>query len=82
MIRLDRNDSLALLRILISVERQVSSEALRMAKVAIRNDRQFDEVQKSIRFKGREARELCLKSAQDLGFIDQSITPEDLRHMR
>lgn len=82
MTRLDRNDSLALMRILIHVERQVSSEALSMARAAIRNDRQHDEIQKSIRFKGREARDQCLKNAQDLGFVDLSITTDDLRHMR
>jgi len=82
MNRLDRNDSLALMRILVHVERQVTSEALRLARVSIRNDRQYEGVQRSLRAKSTESRDLCLKAAQDLGFVDQSLTPDDLRHMR
>lgn len=82
MDRLDRNDSLALMRILTHVERQVTSEALHLARISIRNDRQFDEVQKSLRAKATESKELCLRSCQDLGFVDKSITVDDLRHMR
>ncbi len=53
-----------------------------MAGASIRNDRQYDEVQKSLRAKATEAKNLCLKACQDLGFVDKSITPEDVRHMR
>jgi hypothetical protein len=82
MDRLDRNDSLALMRILAHVERQVTGEALRVARIAIRNDRQYDEVHRALRAKATEAKNLCLRSCQDLGFVDKSITPDDLRNMR
>ncbi len=82
MNRLDRNDSLALMRILVHVERQVTSEALRLARASIRNDRQYDEIQKSLRGRATEAKNLCLKACQDLGFVDNSLNAEDVRHMR
>jgi hypothetical protein len=82
MDRLDRNDSLALMRILAHVERQVTSEALRLARISLRNDNQFKEVQRSLRAKATESKNLCLKACQDLGFVDRSVTDEDLRSMR
>lgn len=82
MDRLDRNDSLALMRIMAHVERQVTSEALRLARISLRNDRQFEEVQRALRAKSTESKNLCLKACQDLGFVDRSLTVEDLRHMR
>lgn len=82
MDRLDRNDSLALMRILTNVERQVTSESIRLARASIRNDRQFNEVHKSLRAKATESMNLCLKACQDLGFVDKSLLPDDLRHMR
>ena len=85
MDRLDRNDSLALLRLLVHVERQVTSHALSVTRMALpptKNDRQFDEAQKSIRAQATEALNLCLHACQTQGFVDQSLTKDDLRHLR
>ncbi len=82
MNRLDRNDSLALMRILTAVVRSTSTTAIRLARVSLRNDRQFDEFQRTLRKEEADAKATCLKACKDFGFVDGAVDMEDLKHMR
>jgi hypothetical protein len=50
--------------------------------MAIRNDRQFEAVKRSVRKREMSSAEEALKVLQDLGIIDQSVTIDDVRGMR
>ncbi len=82
MERLNRNDSLALLRILVNVDRSVGNKSVEMARMALKNDRQFEEFQRQVKTEQARAKTLCLKACQDLGFVDKTVTEEDLKYMR
>lgn len=50
--------------------------------MSLRNDRQFDQFERSIRGAERRIREEILANLKSLGIADPSVEPEDLRHMR
>ncbi len=50
--------------------------------MSLRNDRQFDQFERSIRGAERRQREELLANLVGLGLADPSVGPDDLRHMR
>jgi hypothetical protein len=82
MTRLDRNESMTLMRILVKAQRETSHEAIDLARLSLKNDRQFEAFQKVLRGIEKRQREEALSVAQSLGIIDFSVTADDLRTMR
>jgi len=80
--KLNRNDSLALFRAFVHAHRELSHAALDITRASIRNDRQFSQVERTIRSKERESREYILVVLQQLNLVDDSVLTEDLKHMR
>lgn len=80
--RLDRESTLRLFRCMIGNHRGLSHTAIDQARMSFKNDRQFDQFERSLRSKERSLREELLKNLQNLGIADSSVTKEDLRHMR
>lgn len=80
--RLDREATLRLFRCVVGGQRSLSHQSLDQARMSLRNDRQFDQFERSIRGAERRIREEILANLKSLGIADPSIEPEDLRHMR
>lgn len=80
--RLDREETLRLFRCLVGSHRALSHQALDQARMALRNDRQFDQFERSLRGGERRLREELLLNLKNLGIAESSVTEEDLRHMR
>ncbi len=80
--RLDRDATLRLFRCLVGSQRALAHQALDQARMSLRNDRQFDQFERSIRGAERRQREELLANLVGLGLADPSVGPDDLRHMR
>ena len=79
--RLDRESSLRLFRCLIGSHRGLSHKAIDQARMALKNDRQFSQFQRSLRGEERRSREELLSNLKNLGIVDLTVCDEDLRHM-
>ena len=80
--RLDRESTLRLFRCLIGNHRGLSHQAIDQARMSFKNDRQFNQFERSLRGAERGLREELLKNLKNLGIADTSVTQDDLRHMR
>lgn len=82
MARLDREETLKLFRCLVGSQRSLTHQALDQARMSVRNDRQYDQFERSLRGAERRLREELLLNLKNLGVADPSVESEDLRHMR
>jgi len=80
--RLDRESTLRLFRCLVGSHRGLSHKAIDQARMALKNDRQFQQFERSLRGEERRLREELLSNLQNLGIADPSVSDDDLRHMR
>jgi hypothetical protein len=79
---LDREQTLRLFRCLVGSQRGLTHTALDQARMALRNDRQFQQFERSLRGEERRLREELLMNLRNLGIADPSVTAEELRHLR
>ena len=82
MARLDREETLRLFRCLVGSNRALAHVALDQARMSLRNDRQFQQFERSMRGEERVQREELLTNLKNLGIADPSVLAEELRHMR
>lgn len=80
--RLDREGTLRLFRCVVGNHRAISHQALDQARMSLRNDRQFEQFERSLRGSSRKLLEELLTNLKVLGIADPSVTADDLRHMR
>jgi hypothetical protein len=80
--RLDREETLRLFRCVVGSQRGLSHVALDQARMSLRNDRQFEQFERSLRGQERRVREELLGNLKNLGIADPSVGSDDLRHMR
>ncbi len=80
--RLDREATLRLFRCVVGGQRSLSHQALDQARMSLRNDRQFEQFERSIRGAERRIREEMLANLKSLGLCDPTVSDDDLRHMR
>ena len=80
--RLDREATLRLCRCLVGAQRGLTHKALDQARMSLKNDRQFDQFERSLRGEERRLREETLANLINLGIADPTVGPDDLRHMR
>jgi hypothetical protein len=79
---LDREATLKLFRCVIGNHRGLSHAALDLARVALKNDRQLQQFERTIRGAERGLREELLANLRNLGIADPSVGADELRHMR
>ncbi len=71
-----------LLRMLVGTQRQTSRAAIELAKVSLKNDRQFNAFVRKLREAENQAALTCLRAAQEFGYVSKEVGPEELRFMR
>ncbi len=81
MQRLDRNESLMLLRDLMPPIRDFAAEAIGLVSVSVKHEPQKKALHARIRKAQKQTVANSLKILQDMGFVDKGITMDDLRFM-
>ena len=80
--RLDREETLRLFRCVVGSHRGLANTAMDQGRMSLKNDRQFQQFERSLRGEERRLREELLMNLRALGLADPSVSSEDLRHMR
>lgn len=82
MSRLNREESIEVLTLMIRANRRVASKALGMSRVALKNDKQYDALQLEIRMAETDTRQAAFETLKKVGILDPSLSWEEVRHMR
>jgi hypothetical protein len=79
---LNREESIEVIGLLIRAQGQVVSKSLGLARVALKNDKQYAALHKQLKTGESDVRQAALASLQKAGILDPSLSWEEVRHMR
>ena len=82
MSRLNREESVEVLSLVFRANRKVITTALGLGRIALKNDKQYVSLDQQLKAGEADVRQAVLASLQKAGIIDQSLSSEEIRHMR